>query len=216
MKKYRYILFDLDGTLVYSHGGIFDCARHALKKLGRQEPPTEELKKFIGPPLHECFINLFGMCADEADKAVFFFREKYAVEGVLNVQAIPGAKECLQALQEYGYTLALATSKPEKFAKKIANNLGFSPYLTEIVGSGLDGSLHTKAAVIEEVLKRLKTSAKDCLMVGDRFYDIEGAQQTGVDSVGLDVGYAQEGELQEAKPTYYFQSFDEFTKFLRD
>ena len=52
MKKYKYVLFDLDGTLVYSHPGIFACFRYALEKMGRENPTDKQLLPVIGPSLH--------------------------------------------------------------------------------------------------------------------------------------------------------------------
>ena len=45
MKQYKYVLFDLDGTLVHSHPGIYNGFRYALKELGEPEPTEEQLKK---------------------------------------------------------------------------------------------------------------------------------------------------------------------------
>ena len=63
---YRYILFDLDGTLTDSKEGIFNCLRYALEKMGRPVPPEEELFKFIGPPLQDSYMRFCGMTQEEA------------------------------------------------------------------------------------------------------------------------------------------------------
>ena len=57
MRRYKYILFDLDGTVSNSCEGITRCAKYALSKLGIEEEDFDNLKKFIGPPLIESFIN---------------------------------------------------------------------------------------------------------------------------------------------------------------
>ena len=46
-----WVLFDLDGTLTKSEEGIWNCARHAAKKMGFPEPDAATLWKFVGPPL---------------------------------------------------------------------------------------------------------------------------------------------------------------------
>ena len=53
--QYSYILFDLDGTLVYSHKGIYACFKYALEKMGRTPPKDEELRDCVGPPLEDSF-----------------------------------------------------------------------------------------------------------------------------------------------------------------
>ena len=63
-----WVLFDLDGTLTQSEEGIWNCARHALRTMGRPEPDEATLRKFIGPPLMWSFQNLAGMAEEDALK----------------------------------------------------------------------------------------------------------------------------------------------------
>ncbi len=215
MKKYKYILFDLDGTLTLSHPGIHGCIRYALEKMGRAEPTYEQLKGCIGPSLMYSFQTFFGMNEEDARMATAKYRERYSVIGWQENEPIEGALDTLKALKEAGYKQAMATSKPIVYASKIAKKFGFSEYLDEEVGSGIDGSLPTKADVIKEAMKRLGASADECLMVGDRMYDVEGAKINGMDSAMLRVGYAEsEEEYVEAKPEYVFKDFAELKAFL--
>jgi len=211
MKKYEYILFDLDGTLVYSHPGIFAGIRHALREMGRDEGmATEEtLRKCVGPSLVYSFTHFFGMNEEDAKQATAIYRAQYSKTGLYKSAPIEGAIEALKALKEKGYVLAMATSKPGVFAEKIAEYFDFAKYFTVLVGCGLDGSLPTKADVIEEVVRRLGAEKEKCLMVGDRKHDVEGAKIAGVDCVLLNVGYAEAGEADLCQPTYEWQDYAE-------
>ena len=215
MSKYKYILFDLDGTLTRSHYGIFNCFRYALQKMGVTEEPTEEtLKKCVGPSLEYSFENYFHMSKEDAVTATAKYRERYKDIGIWENEPIEGALESLKALKEAGYVLALATSKPKIFADQIVEKFGFSIYFSSQVGCGLDGSFPTKASVIAEVMRQLSASKDECLMVGDRFHDADGAKENGVDCALLKVGYAEDGEIEQAKPEYVFTDFADFTEFL--
>lgn len=215
MRRYKYILFDLDGTLTHSHTGIYGCIRYALQQMGRGEPKPEQLKGCIGPTLMYSFQTYFGMSEEDAKIATAKYRERYSVIGWKENEPIEGALETLKALKKAGYKLAMATSKPIVYAAKIAEKFGFSPYLDEKVGSGIDGSLPTKASVIAEAMRRLGASAKECLMVGDRMHDVEGAKENGVDCAMLKVGYAEsEEEYVSSKPEYVFENFEDFSAFL--
>ena len=208
MKKYRYILFDLDGTLTHSHPGIYGCIRYALEQMGREEPKMEQLRRCIGPSLMYSFQNYFGMNEEDAKVATAKYRERYSVIGWQENAAIDGALDTVKALKQAGYKLALATSKPSVYAKKISALFGFAPYMDVEVGCGIDGSLPTKADVVAEAMRCLGASAEDCLMVGDRFHDVEGAREHGVDCAMLKVGYAEnEEEFVWSKPAYLFDDF---------
>lgn len=215
MKKYRYILFDLDGTLTHSHPGIYGCFRYALEQMGLGEPKIEQLRRCVGPSLMYSFQNYFGMDEETARIATAKYRERYSVIGWKENAPIEGALETLKALKEAGYKLAMATSKPLIYAEQISALFGFAPYMDVEVGCGIDGSLPTKADVIAEAMKRLGASAEECLMVGDRFHDAEGAKTNGVDCALLKVGYAEnEEEFVWSKPEYVFEDFAQLNAFL--
>lgn len=215
MRKYEWLLFDLDGTLIYSHEGIFACMRHALKKMGERVTPTdEELRKTIGPPLEYTFSHFFGMCEKRAVLATKIYREEYKKTGVYQNTLVAGAKEALIALKNAGYTLAMATSKPTPFAREIAKKHGIDGYFTEIVGCGLDGSLPTKADVVKEAMKRLGASKEKTLMIGDRKHDMDGANASGILTAIVNVGYAEAGEFEKEQPAYIFDDFQGLVKYL--
>lgn len=56
----KYILFDLDGTLTDSQEGLFKSIQYALSHYGIKEENTENLKRFIGPPIHYALCEFYG------------------------------------------------------------------------------------------------------------------------------------------------------------
>lgn len=205
---YHYILFDLDGTLPDPKLGITGCVQYALRKLGMEAPDADALEPFIGPPLMDSFREFCGLDEEKGAQAVAYYRERYAVDGLFENEAYPGIVQMLIRLQQAGCHLAVASSKPEVFVKKILEHFGMLSCFEVVVGSGLDGSRVRKEEVLEEALRQLleervpakETSAyaEDVVMVGDRKFDIQGAKAYGIASVGVAYGYAAEGELEEA------------------
>jgi phosphoglycolate phosphatase len=205
---YHYILFDLDGTLTDPKLGITGCVQYALRKLGMEAPDADALEPFIGPPLMDSFREFCGLDEEKGAQAVAYYRERYAVDGLFENEAYPGIVQMLIRLQQAGCHLAVASSKPEVFVKKILEHFGMLSCFEVVVGSGLDGSRVRKEEVLEEALRQLleervpakETSAyaEDVVMVGDRKFDIQGAKAYGIASVGVAYGYAAEGELEEA------------------
>ena len=216
MKNYQCILFDLDGTLTYSHEGIFACIRYALQKMGKDEPTMDALRLCVGPTLLYSFETYFHLTKEEAVEATRLYRERYATTGIWENSPIPYAKTCLQRLKSHGYRLAMATSKPIYFASQISQKFGFAPYFETEVGSGMDdGTLPTKGAVIAEAIRRLGVGRDACLMVGDRKHDVDGARENDVDCALLRIGYAEnEEEFVLAKPKYVLDDLKELTDLL--
>lgn len=185
----KYILFDLDGTIIDSFEGISKSFIYALKHFGIDEK-AENLRRVVGPPLTYSFSRFYNFQGEQLERAILYYRERYKCDGVRECSLYDGVKECLKSLKEGGFVLALATSKPEKFAKMILQDKEIFDYFSVVVGSGLDGSLDTKKDVIEEALKRLGSPERDeCVMVGDRIHDVEGAKMCSVKTIGVSYGF---------------------------
>ena len=187
---YQLVLFDLDGTLTDPGVGITNSVAHALKKFGLAVPERAALYKFIGPPLHESFERYYGFSQEQAQTAVAYYREYFREKGIYENFVYDGVEELLKALRGAGRTLAVATSKPEVFAKQILEHFHLDPYFTYVAGANLDGTRTRKDQVIACALRGCGVEAPAAaVMVGDREYDIWGARKQGLDSIGVLYGY---------------------------
>ena len=110
---WKYLLFDLDGTLTDSSEGILNCVIYALEAANIEIPDRETLLQFIGPPLIEGFQDITGMDHDKAVRATAKYRERYGVIGLFENKPYEGIALALSRLKSQGKILALATSKPE-------------------------------------------------------------------------------------------------------
>lgn len=198
MRRFDTVLFDLDGTLTDNGEGITNSVAYALRRFGIEPPPREELNKFVGPPLRDRFVELY-VGEENGDLAVKYYREYYRPHGIFENVVYDGIPELLAALKEAGCTLAMATSKPKIFAKKIADHFDLTQYFTIIAGSNLEGTRIKKADVIRYCLHRLgDPDPSTVLMVGDREHDILGAKAVGLPAVGVTYGYGSREELETA------------------
>ncbi len=213
---YKAILFDLDGTLTESGEGITKSVRYALEKLGKPAPPLEELRVFVGPPLMEQFMKYADLDEEGARLAVKYYRERYSTEGIFENRPYPGVEEMLAELRAKGYSLAVASSKPEHFVLQILEHFQLRDYFDEVVGSEMDGRRTSKAEVIEEALARLDLSAhrEQVVMVGDKKHDVLGARACGLSCVAVSYGYGTEEELLAAGPLKIVDSAAQIVDFF--
>ncbi len=214
---YKYALFDLDGTLTDPSLGITNSIMHALRRMNRDVPPREELYRFIGPPLVPAFQNFLGMTEEEANQAVVFYREYFSVTGLFENTPYDGILDTLAAVKNAGLTLAVATSKPEKFAAQIIDHFGMSDAFTIVCGATMDSSRSKKGDVIAYTLEKLGISESEkphVLMIGDRFHDIDGAKENGLASAGVLWGFGDKAELTDAGADHIARTMDELIEIL--
>ena len=188
-----WVLFDLDGTLTQSEDGIWNCAKHAAKKMGFPEPDAETLRKFIGPPLEYSFSTYMGMTKEQAAEAVRFYRERYTTVGMYENRVYPGVRVMMRTLWKAGAKLGIVTGKPAYPTGKILEHFGLDKFLTTVV-CATDGHAE-KEHLIRQALPE---DAGEVWMVGDRCFDMEGGTKAGVHTLGVTYGYGSEEELLES------------------
>lgn len=212
---FKKILFDLDGTLTDPKVGITSCVQHALKHFGIEEK-TENLTKFIGPPLIESFMEYYDFTLEQARTATEVYRERFAPIGIFENEVYEGIPEMLEALKNNGSILAVASSKPEPFVERILVHFDLRKYFDIVTGSLLNETRTRKEEVLEEAIRRLggDVKKKEWAMVGDRKFDVASASIMGLTSVGVRFGYALPGELEAENPDYIADTVSDLRRYL--
>jgi len=205
------ILFDLDGTLTDSGEGIMNCATFALEHFGLPVPDRTTLRQFVGPPLRDTFMK-FGVPADKAEEAIAVYRSRYIPIGKYENFPYPGIRELLQKLTDDGCRLYVATSKPEEMSIDILTRFELAGFFERICGATLDGSRDEKAKVIAYLLQ--ETGAADAVMVGDTAFDVLGAAEHGIPTIGVAWGYGEVADMEKAGAKAIAYSMDELYALL--
>ena len=213
--KYRYIFFDLDGTITQSEFGIIASATYALSKFGIEEQDKSKLLRFIGPPLYYSFDKFYGICGSKADEAIKYFREYYEADAYKDAPVFEGIPQVLDSLSKEGRTLLVVTSKPNRMANRVIEHTGLKDYFHEIVGPSDEMTDPSKADLIRTAIEITGTDPSEVLMIGDRNYDIEGANEAGVDSAGAIYGYGTRTELELAGATYLVETPMDILKIIQ-
>ena len=207
------VLFDLDGTLTDSGEGIINCAALALEHFGLPVPSREEMRTFVGPPLHETF-QRFGVSAGQTEEAIRVYRSRYIPIGKFENHPYPGIRELLEKLRADGHRLYVATSKPEQMSIDILEHFGLAQYFEIICGAATDLSRNSKEAVIAYLLEKcgMQTHA---VMVGDTVYDVLGAKAHGIPTIGVSWGYGVVSDMEKAGAIAIAHSMEQLYELLK-
>ena len=214
---YKYLLFDLDGTLTDSQEGITKSVSYALINLGVEDLPDDIKLRFIGPPLKDSFPKYCGFDEETTEKAIALYRERYSKVGKFENRPYEGIPELLKKLKDDNRVLVIASSKPTGFVEDILNKFDLRQYFDIISAADLSGKKCEKEDVIKEALEilNLKNGDKDVVMIGDRHYDINGAKYFDLDSIGVNYGFAfDKNELKDAGATYVVETVEELGELL--
>lgn len=190
------ILFDLDGTLTDSGLGIMNCARATFRKYGIPVPEDDVLRTMVGPPLKKSF-HRFGIPLEQVDEAVLYYRSLYVDTGKYENFPYPGIRELLEKLTADGRHMFVATSKPEFMSVDILEHFDLAKYFEVIRGSLADGVRDAKSAVIESLLEQIG-GAENAVMVGDTVFDVLGANEHRIPTIGVSWGYGNTADMSAA------------------
>ena len=207
------ILFDLDGTLTDSGEGIINCAIMTLEHYGLNVPSREEMRVFVGPPLHQTFME-FGIPAEKTEEAIAIYRSRYIPIGAYENTPYPGVEEMLAQLKAAGHKLYVATSKPENTSIKILEHFDLAKYFDQICGASTDTSRSSKEAVIGYLLEQ-NGRADNMIMVGDTKFDIIGAKEHGIPAIGVSWGYGKVEDMVSAGAMAIADTMEQLLELLK-
>lgn len=188
MSKYELIIFDLDGTLADTSPGILNSIRYAQKMMELPEITPEQMYSHIGPPMEESYHRNFGLTGEKLKQAVSYHKEYAIKQGYKEIELYKDIPELLNELKKNGYKTAVATLKAHATAVKIFESLDLTDRFDAIKGVDINDPL-TKAQLLESCLVMTDTPREKALLVGDSTYDAIGAQEAGIDFLGVTYGF---------------------------
>ena len=203
MKDYDFYLFDFDGTLCNTTEGIFNSILYSLEWYGIKETDFKKLEYFVGPPLFESYKTVYGVSDEDANLLIAKYRERYKTKAAEESAVYDGIKEMLRTLKQRGKKIAIASSKPKTFVDEISEYHDIYKYYDFVSAEDFKNNHSSKKDLINACLDYFGNPDKEkVLMIGDRFYDIDGAKAVGIDSAGAVYGFGTEEELKNAGATY--------------
>ena len=207
------VFFDFDGTIADSSEGIFHTALYTIRALGISKEYSEsDLRKFVGPPLRDCFRVAFGLDPSLIDDAVSIYREEYLRTGYRMMRLYPGIKELLGKLHADGIMTGVATFKGEELVKLCLENLGVLHLFDTVHGSN-ERENRTKGDIIRMCVSDSGIADDEALMVGDTANDLKGARDASVPFLGVRYGFGF-ADMKELDGSPYADDADGIYRYI--
>jgi phosphoglycolate phosphatase len=202
MKKYKLIIFDVDGTLLDTREGVLDSVRDVVKKYNMEELPLDTLRTFIGPPIQNSLEKHYGVTGDKLQEMTDYFRDRYKSNNLFKAVPYDGIFDVMKLLRDRGIKIAVATYKREDYALSLLKHFGFDQYADVMHGADNENKLK-KSDIIRLCISEMECAELDeVLMVGDTDNDAAGADKIGVDFLGVGFGFGyRPGDMIEDHPS---------------
>ncbi|MGN1138226.1 MAG: HAD-IA family hydrolase [Ruminococcus sp.] len=215
--KYKYILFDLDGTIAESGLGVRVSLENTLKDLGVEGIDLSDYTKYIGPPLLDTLRNLCNVPEELCDKGYELYKLHYSKEGRAMNKPYEGIEEVLKKLKKEDVKIAVCSSKLEETAVQVMKDINLYEYFDEICGSNRESTRKDKKDLIPYAVEKLGGSKEDfnnAVMIGDTWYDAKGSKECGVDFIACNYGYGTVETMEKYDPVGYAKVPEDLLKLL--
>jgi HAD superfamily hydrolase (TIGR01549 family) len=206
------LIFDLDGTLIDSSGGVIEATNYALEIMGEPVRPPEEIKRFIGYPLDTMFKAFSEKSYEEFWK---YFQEKARASVIGQSLLLDGSDETLRELDRRGYRLGIGTTKIRIHIEKIIAKYDWGNLIAAYAGADDVKRVKPDPEVFNMVLDMMHAGRDETLVVGDTENDVHAARAAGMGVVGVRSTFGSSEALEKSEPDLIIDSLHELLAYLR-
>lgn len=208
-------IFDLDGTLADTLKDLADATNYGLRQLGYPVHDYDSYRYFVGNGVQKlCFRALPEKKKDETDRLLGLFSEYYSAHFLDKTALYPGIKETVSRLSDAGIVCAIATNKPQDFARQIASALLPEIEFIKVLGGCPERQKKPDTAIINEIFAALPGAPEHAYMIGDSAVDVQTAQNAGIASIGCVWGFRGREELENAGADYIAECADDIRQII--
>lgn len=186
--------FDLDGTLLDTHGDLAEAVNHATGLIGRPPLSFAEVRGLVGGGARKMLGRALERTGGKVRDDVFedlnarlieFYEANLAVHSVL----FPGGEAMLDELAARGAKIAVVTNKLERLAVRLLDELGLSDRFYTVIGGDSLGPGKSKPApdLLYEMVRR--GGGGSAAYVGDTTYDTGAAKAASIPCVAVSFGF---------------------------
>lgn len=195
MSQYEVVVFDWDGTLMDSTGGIVRAIQGASKDMGFEVPSDRDAAWVIGLSLERALMHLVPNMSD-ADRARFLdrYRHHYLAQAE-ELRLFDGVQTLLDELVGQGVKLAVATGKSRVGLDRVLAQTGLAPYFA-ITRCADETSGKPDPRMLLEIMANLAAKPDAVVMVGDTSHDLVMAANANMHGLGVTYGAHHVDELK--------------------
>ena len=202
------IVYDLDGTLVDTLADITQSVNHMLARLDRPPQPASAIRRAVGRGLRELVRSCLQV--DDAtliEQGMTIYRAFYTQHLLDHSGLYPGAIPLLEHFR--GRRQAVITNKPNPYSKEILTRLGVADFFFMIVAGDADFPKKPDPASLLAIMRGSGAGPQETVFIGDSAIDVQTGKQAGAVTIGIEHGFADDGELAAAAPDLIVRDFHE-------
>lgn len=194
--KYKYIIWDWNGTLLNDIGASLASVNDMLEMRGMEPIDIDYYKECICVPIIGFYEKVFDMEKEDYSIIIKQYNEGYLYH-LADIGLTDGAVAALEYFRENGAKQVIVSSSNNDQLCMNAEKYGVSGYFDAILGSG-DYFAGSKIERAKDYLFRNNARKEEILVIGDLEHDAEMADTLGADCILLTSGHEHPERLGNA------------------
>jgi phosphoglycolate phosphatase len=193
----RFVIFDLDGTLIDSRLDLVHSVNAALRHIERPELPEDVIASYVGDGAPVLIQRALGAEANDqelAKRGLSFFLSYYREHKLDHTTVYAGIPEALAVIQNASNgnrrEMAVLTNKPVVPSRQIVEALGLGGFFRQIYGGNSFASKKPDPEGARRLLQEAGVRPEETVIVGDSHVDAETGRNAGLWTVGVTYGFA--------------------------
>jgi phosphoglycolate phosphatase len=213
-RRFRFVVFDWDGTLADSTALIATAIRDACRDIGEPVPDETTARYVIGLGLADALRHVApGLVPERHRDLAVRYRHHY-LAGDARIPLFAGAREMLDELDEAGFLLAVATGKSRVGLNRALDQQGIAHRFVATRCAD-EGFPKPNPDMLLHLMQRVGADPRETLMIGDTTHDLELARNAGAAGVAVSYGAHSSAGLAELNPLALVHTVDELRRWLR-
>lgn len=213
--KYRFLFFDLDGTLLNTLDDLHDAVNTVLSWHGMPEITQEQTAAFLGNGaghLIHCAVPE-GTPEEQEKKILAEYRQYYQEHCQVRTAPYSGVPELLESLKKKGCVMAVVSNKPDGATKELSRRF-FHEFMATAIGETADIRRKPASDTVLEAIRQTGAEQNNSVYIGDSEVDIQTANNAGLPCISVSWGFRSKKELEEAGAQIIAETPDELERLL--
>lgn len=204
MKKYKAVIFDLDGTLTYTLEDLCRSVNHALRSCGMRERTLNEVRQFVGNGVRKLMERAvpLGTSSEEFERCFSMFREYYVLHCQDNTVLYDGIEDMLAELHRRGIPMAIVSNKLQAGVDELADRF-YGKYINVAIGERQGIPRKPAPDMVHLAMLELGVSVDETVYIGDSDVDIDTALAAGLPCISVLWGFRDREFLIEHGATQF-------------
>ena len=196
--KYKFIIFDMDGTILDTLEDLKNSMNYTLRLHSMPERTLDEIRSFVGNGIRKLIERAVttGISDSKIEEIHKDFMAHYEVHCADYTKPYDGVNDLIKELRNRGYKTAVVSNKADAAVQELC--VQYFPGLFDLaIGERPEIAKKPAPDMVNLALEQLQISKENAVYIGDSDVDLATAKNSNLDMITVDWGFRTREFLKE-------------------